>query len=61
MRKIGIREASDMMGISEQCLRVMIQNNAIPGAICYGSKKRRTYYLTDEIIENVTRGERGNS
>lgn len=56
MKKITIKTAADMAGVSEQCMRVMIQNNVIAGATCYGPKYRRTYYVTDTHIENFMKG-----
>ena len=56
MSKITIKEAAGRMEISEQCLRVMIQTGKIPGAIMSGSKARRSYYLTEAIIDNVIQG-----
>ena len=56
MRKITMSEASKILQISEQAVRVMIQKNKIPGAICYGPEHRRTYYITDVQLENFMRG-----
>lgn len=44
------------MEISEQCLRMMIKGGKIPGAIMSGSKARRSYYLTEAIIDNAIQG-----
>ena len=56
MSKITIKEAAGRMEISEQCLRMMIKAGKIPGAIMSGSKARKSYYLTDAIIENAIQG-----
>ena len=56
MEKITIKVAADMAGVSEQAMRVMIQNGVIDGAKCYGPKCRRTYYVTDAHIENFMKG-----
>ena len=56
MSKITTKQASQMMGISEQAVRIMVQLNRIPGATCYGPKYRRTYYITSEQVENLMKG-----
>ena len=56
MRKLTIKEAADIMQISEQCLRMMIKSGNLPGALMSGSAKRRSYYLTDAIINNAMQG-----
>jgi len=56
MSKITIKEAASIMQISEQCLRMMIKAGKIPGAIMSGSEKRRSYYLTEAIIDNAIQG-----
>ena len=56
MEKITIKTAASMLGVSEQAARVMIQNERIPGATCYGPKCRRTYYVTDEQVKNFMKG-----
>ena len=56
MEKITIKVAADMAGVSEQAMRVMIQNGVIDGAKCYGPKCHRTYYVTDAHIENFMKG-----
>ena len=59
MRRITTKEAARMLNVGEQQLRMMVQLEKIPGAICYGPKHRRTYYITDEQIEKFMKGERG--
>lgn len=59
MKRITIKQAAQMMEVSEQAARMMVQLEKIPGAICYGPKHRRTYYITDEQIEKFMKGERG--
>ena len=56
MKKISIKTASEMAGVSVQAMRVMIQNGVIDGATCYGPKTRRTYYVTDAHIKNFMKG-----
>ena len=56
MSRISIKEAAVRMEISEQCLRMMIKGGKIPGAIMSGSKARRSYYLTEAIIDNAIQG-----
>lgn len=56
MRKITIKEAAGIMQISEQCLRMMIRRGCFPGAIVSGTEKKRTYYLTDVMVENIMNG-----
>jgi hypothetical protein len=56
MKKITVKDASDMAGVSQQAIRVMIQNGVIDGAKCYGPKHRRTYFITDEIMTNFMKG-----
>ena len=58
MRKITIQQAAQMMEVSEQAVRMMVQLEKIPGAVCYGPKHRRTYYITDEHIKNFMKGVR---
>lgn len=57
MRRITTKQAAQMLNVGEQAIRMMIQLNKIPGAICYGPKTRRTYILTDEQIKNFMKGE----
>ena len=59
MKKLSIKEAAQLMQTSEQAVRMMIQLGRIAGATCYGSKKHRTYYITDEQIFNMTQGYKG--
>ena len=56
MRKITINEAAQMMQCSSQQVRMMIQLDKIPGATCYGPKHRRTYYVTDVMIQKFMEG-----
>jgi excisionase family DNA binding protein len=56
--KITIKQAAEAVGVSDQCMRVMIQNGVIEGAKCYGPKVRRTYFITDEIIKDFMKGGR---
>ena len=59
MRRITIKEASSMMQVPEQYLRVSINAGKIPGAFYLEGKggKRGTYYVTDEQIKNLMKGE----
>jgi len=57
MKRITTKQAAQMMGISEQGLRMMIQLGRIPGASCGGSKARRSYYITDEQVQKIMKGE----
>lgn len=59
MERITVRAAADRLGVSEQAARLMIQNGVIKGAVCYGPKARRTYYVTDEQVTKFMKG--GNS
>lgn len=56
--KITIKAAAAMAGVSDQRMRVMIQNGVIEGAKCYGPKTRRTYFVTDEHMQNFMKGGR---
>jgi len=56
MRRLTIKQASQMLQQSEQATRMMIQLNKIPGALCYGPKHRRTYYITDVQVSNLMKG-----
>ena len=56
MEKITIKKASEMAGVSQQAMRVMIQHGLVEGARCYGPKTRRTYYVTDEHVTNFMKG-----
>lgn len=56
MEKITVKKASEMAGVSEQAIRVMIQNGVIAGAKCYGPKHRRTYFVTDVMMKNFMKG-----
>ena len=57
MKRITITEASKMLNVSEQCTRMMIQAGQIPGASYHG-EGRKTYYITDEQVENLMKGVR---
>ena len=59
MKRIKPEEAAHMMGVSVQQVRMMIQLDKIPGAICYGPKHRRTYFITDEQVTNLMKGGKG--
>jgi hypothetical protein len=56
--KITIKDAAQRVGVSDQCMRVMIQNGVIEGAKRYGPKTRRTYFITSEHIKNFITGGR---
>ena len=59
MRFLTIKEASQMMEKPEQAVRMLIQLDKIPGAFYTGPKYRRTYFITDEQVENLMKGARG--
>lgn len=59
MKRITTKQAAQMMGVSEQACRMMVQLDKIPGAICYGPKHRRTYFITDEQVKNLMKGGKG--
>lgn len=56
MKRITTKEAAQMLNVGEQAIRMMVQLEKIPGAICYGPKSRRTYIITDEQIKNLMKG-----
>lgn len=56
MERITVEEAARRMGVAVQGVRMMIQLEKIPGAFCYGSKHRRTYYITDEQVKKLMEG-----
>jgi hypothetical protein len=58
MRRISIKEASTMMHVPEQFLRVSIYAGKIPGAYYLEGRngKRGTYYITDEQVKNMMEG-----
>jgi excisionase family DNA binding protein len=58
MRRITTKQAAQMMQISEQAVRMMIQLGRIPGASCGGTKARRSYFITDEQVKNLMKGAR---
>lgn len=57
MKRITTKEAAQMMRCGEQQIRMMIQLEKIPGAFCYGKLPRRTYFITDEQVRNLMKGE----
>lgn len=57
MKRITTKEAARMLGVGEQACRMMIQLEKIPGAFCYGKLPRRTYFITDEQVRNLMKGE----
>ena len=57
MKRITTKEAAQMLEISEQGARMMIQLGKIPGATCWGPKHRKTYYITDEMVKKFKKGE----
>ena len=59
MKRITTKEAAQMMGISEQAVRMKICLNQIPGARVGGSKARRSYWITDEQVINLMKGGNG--
>ena len=56
VQTLTIKEAAKMLNVSVQTARVMIQQNKIPGACCYGEGKRKAYFITDAQIKRVMRG-----
>ena len=58
-RRITIKEASQMMQVPEQYVRVCIYAGKIPGAFYLEGKngKRGTYYITDVQVQNIMKGE----
>lgn len=60
MRPISIREASQMMKMPEQFVRVSIYAGKIPGAYYLEGKngKRGKYFITDTQVENMMKGVR---
>ena len=56
MQRITVEKAAKMMCCGSQQIRMMIQLGKIPGAFSYGSKPRRTYFVTDEQIKNLMKG-----
>ena len=56
MKKITIKEAAARLGVCEQQVHVMIQNGQIIGATYHGPKYRRTYFVTDEQVNNFMKG-----
>ena len=59
-KPITIREASRMMKMPENFVRVSIQADKIPGAYYIEGKggKRGKYFVTDAQIENLMKGAR---
>lgn len=57
MKRITPKQAAQMMKCGEQQIRMLVQLGKIPGAFCTGSKQRRTYYIYDEQITNLMKGE----
>lgn len=57
MKRITPKQAAQMMKCGEQQIRMLVQLGKIPGAFCTGSKERRTYYIYDEQITNLMKGE----
>lgn len=57
MKRITPEEAARMMQCGTQQIRMMVQLGKIPGAFCTGKKPRRTYYIYDEQIEKLKKGE----
>lgn len=57
MKRITPKEAARLMQCGEQQVRMMCQLGKIPGAFCTGSKSRRTYYIYEEQIKSLVKGE----
>lgn len=57
MRRITIKHAAELMNVGEQQVRIMVQRGLIPGAFCSGSKERRSYFITQEQVERLMKGE----
>ena len=57
-RPVSIKEASDLMQMPEQFVRVCIQAGKIPGAFYIEGKggKRGKYYVTNTQITNMMKG-----
>ena len=57
MKRITPKEAAQMMECGEQQIRMMVRLGKIPGAFCTGDDPRRTYYIYDEQIKNLKKGD----
>lgn len=59
MKRITIKEAACMMQVPEQFVRVSIFAGKIPGAYYLEGRngKRGQYYITDEQIQKLMKGE----
>lgn len=60
-RPISIKEASDLMQMPEQFVRMCIAAGKIPGAFYLEGSggKRGKYYVTNTQVEKMMKGERG--
>ena len=60
-KPVSIKEASKMMQVHEQFVRLSIRAGEIPGAFYIEGKggKRGKYYVTNTQIENMMKGGRG--
>lgn len=58
MERISIIKAAEQMGVSDQFLRVALQNNKFPfGTAIQISTNRWTYYINPAAFEKFLRGE----
>lgn len=55
-KRITVEKASRMMKCGPQQIRMLVRNGKIPGAFCTDVKSRRTYYIYEEQILNLTKG-----
>ncbi len=55
----NIREASEMLGLPEQSLRIAIQRGAFPQfATCWKNKKHYQYYINMGLLKKYLEGSR---
>lgn len=54
MEKISIKEASRVMGKSEQFIRVGIEKGVLPFGACVRNGRRASYYISPKLFYEYT-------
>lgn len=56
LMRISVEEASEMMGISPQAIRIQMQRKIIDIGYVAGTKQHRTYIIFREKVERLIHG-----
>lgn len=52
--RISIAEAAELMGVSQQFVRIGMQRNKLPIGTCVKMSSKYTYYISPQLFEQYT-------